>query len=224
MTTQSDGDTLAIALAEQLKNSLLHVVKLAEQPVISAEKIKLISQQSLRVIDAYTLGQDQTELPLEPLTTASVLYDAAQILDPIAKQFGYVLQVDSKGVHQPVLTNRQTLKDMLVLLASGLMQTNSASDSQPHIVLGTHRSRHGTVVGAFSNTHDINQATITRAKKLGGQAHQSLPGLTVGGGATLAIAMELSSRLQAPLKARRHTGLHGVGSLLAPSKQLSLVT
>lgn len=216
-------DTLAIALAEQLKSSLLQISKLAEQPQMAAEQIALISQHSLRVIDAYTLGNDQTRLPLEPLTAASVLYDAAQVLDPLARQLGYSLQIDAQGIHQPVLANRQALKDMLVLLATGLMQTATETAQQPKLVLATHRSRQGTVVGAFSESDELNQSAISMARRLGSQAHQRAPVLSASGGAALAVAMRLSQRLESPLKACTHAGLQGVGSLLIPSKQLSLV-
>lgn len=225
MTTQVGNDRLAVALAEQLKSSLLQITKLAEQSnTAPAEQIILLSQHSLRVIDAYTLGHDQARLPLEPLTAASVLYDAAEVLDPLARQLGYTLLVDAHGIHQPVLTHRQTLKDMLVLLATGLMQTaDEAVTKNPKLVLATHRSRQGTVVGAFCESQELNQTALTMAERLGSNVHQPTPVLSASGGAALAIAMQLSQRLEIPLKARTHGGLRGVGSLLSPSNQLSLV-
>lgn len=222
---QPSQDTLLmLTVAEQIKQSLQHITMMAESSTRQSDDIALVSQHSLRLLDAYTLATNQTELPLEPLTTAAVIYDAAQIIDPIAKQFGFTVNVDLHGTSRPVMTHRQTLKDLLVLLATGVMQVGSSNgQGSLELVLGTHRVKNGTVVGAFSPDFSASQAALRMSRRLRGIAFQPAPELSLAGGATLAVADHLSMQLRAPLKTYRHTALNGIGSLLAPSNQLKFV-
>jgi hypothetical protein len=81
------------ALAEQLKLPLLQIARQAELAVnhdnIYLNSINSIAEMSLRLIDGFLLSAEnygQEVLPLEPVSVSSLLYDTAQMLQPLAKQ------------------------------------------------------------------------------------------------------------------------------------------
>lgn len=217
-------DQLFNALAEQLKLPLLQIARLAELSPEVLPTIAAISEQALMLVDSYVLSRQQMDLLLEPVAASSVLYDVAQFIEPFAKQSGYQIEIDLKGNSKPIITNRQNLQAMLTLLGTSLIEAGAEDDTaEKYLVLGTHRSARGTVVGAFSNQIALSQQAINLTRQLHGRANQTAPELGLAGSARLAIADMLSERLQAPLKAYRHRSMLGIGSLLLPSKQLILM-
>jgi hypothetical protein len=135
-----------------------------------------------------------------------------------------LIELDQKGAAVPVLAHRESLKTLLILVAASLIETSEeTTKSDRRLVLGTHRSAKGTIVGAFSANTELSLRTLrlTRGLQLGSPQATSALGMT--GAAALAIADLLSEQLSAPLKAYRHRNMSGVGSLLLPSRQLQLV-
>ncbi|HUP26635.1 MAG TPA: hypothetical protein VM124_03265 [Candidatus Limnocylindrales bacterium] len=227
LTNGDQTDTLFTALAEQLKTPLLQIARLSEISESGANtRISVISEHALRLVDAYMQAQSQaqTKLLLEPFTTSSVLYDVANSLKPFANQYNYDLEIDVRGKSLPVMAHRISLRAMLTLLGASLIEAGSADViGKRYLVLGTHRSAKGTVVGVFSNQVFLSQKALQLTRQLHGRAVQPIPSLGQAGGAGLAIADRLSHQLSAPLRAYRHQSLTGIGSLLLPSRQLQLV-
>lgn len=222
----SPTEQLFTALAEQLKIPLLQIARLAELEQDSTlPRISVISEHALRLVDAYVQShvQAQTKLLLEPLSSSSVLYDVATLLQPFARQWDFQIEIDQQGRNVPVMTHRESLKTMLVLLGASLIEAGAEDENVPrHLILGTHRSARGTIVGAFSSHVAFSQRALQLTRQLHGRATQASPILGLTGGAGLAIADQLSEQLAAPLRAYRHRSLTGIGSLLVPSKQLQL--
>lgn len=221
------NDTLLFtALAEQLKIPLLQIVRLSEiTSGSSLPRISTISEQALRLVDAFVQSRDQQQMKLnvEPVNTSAVLYDVAQALYPLAKQFDFVVEIDQQGRSVPVMAHRQSLKTMLTLLGTSFIESGSEEENTTrHLILGTHRSARGTVVGAFSPQVKFSQNALEITRQLHGLATQSIPLLGQAGGAGLAIADKLSEQIHAPLRAYRHRSLIGIGSLLSSSHQLQL--
>ncbi len=227
MRQEDQTDTLFTALAEQLKTPLLQIARLSElSPTHDMARISVISEHALRLVDAYTQTQvqAQTKLLLEPLTSSSVLYDVANALQPFAKQYDYTIETDLRGKNVPVMAHRASLRLMLTLLGASIIEAdNAAGSGHRYLILGTHRSAKGTIVGVFSNQVSLSQKALQLTRQLHGKAAQSVPSLGQAGGAGLAIADRLSEQLAAPLRAYRHQSLYGIGSLLLPSRQLQLV-
>lgn len=220
-----EPDPLFAALAEQLKTPLLQIARISESGSRQAlTQINLISEQALRLVDAFSRSQDQTALALEPINSSVILYDVAQLIQPLAKATDYQIEIDLSGSGRPIMAHRETLETMLMLLSASLIEGGTEDDIDRHLILGTHRSSHGVVVGAFSNDSAVSQRALNMTRQLHGRAVQAAPALSSAGGAGLAIADKLSERLQAPLKAYRHRSLSGIGSLFVPSQQLSLVS
>lgn len=221
------GDQLFMALAEQLKVPLLQIARLSE---VSSEaalpRISVISEHALRLVDAYSQVniQNQAKLLLEPLTTSAVLYDVAIQLEPFAKQWDFKVEIDQQGKGIPIMAHRESLNTMLTLLGASLIEAGGETEDMPrNLVLGTHRSSKGIVVGAFSSQIELSQRAVQLTRELHGRATQSAPSLGLSGGAGLAIADQLSEQMHAPLRAYRHRSLAGIGSLLQPSRQLRFV-
>lgn len=226
----SATNQLLTALAEQLKMPLLQITRLAETDSRqSLPHISVISQQALRLVDAYVQAQSlmQTELVLEPVTTSAVLYDVAQELQPFAAHHEVTIELDQKGSAIPVLAHQATLKTLLTLLAASLIESASElvepRQASKRLVLGTHRAVKGTVVGAFSENAELTQRALRLTRELRLDTPHAIRALGMSGATALAIADQLSNQLTAPLKAYRHRNLTGVGGLLLPSRQLQLV-
>lgn len=229
MSSYNQMDTLFAAVAEQLKTPLLQIARLSELDDSTVlQRISIMSEHALRLVDAYmqTMVQAQTILLLEPVSSSAVLYDAANILRPFARQFDYDIEIDIRGKSVPIMAHRDSLRAMIVLLGASLIEAGAgeSANDQRYLVLGTHHAAHGTVVGAFSNNLTLSQKALQLTRLLHGRAAQVVPTLGLAGGGGLAIADKLSEQLSAPLKAYRHSSLMGIGSLLLPSKQLQLLT
>ncbi len=221
------ADQLLIALAEQLKMPLLQIARLAEtNHTASLPHISVISEHALRLVDAYVQAQTllQTELILEPVTTGAVLYDVAHELQAYADHHDVTIELDQKGTAVPVLAHRKTLKTLLTLVASSLIESaGDSTNSYKRLVLGTHRVSRGTVIGAFSADAEVTQRALRLTRELQLDTSHAVSALGMTGATALAIADQLSGQLAAPLKAYRHRNLMGVGGLLLPSRQLQLV-
>lgn len=227
MGSGDQTDQLFTALAEQLKMPLLQIARLAElSQEATLPRISVISEHALRLVDAYvqSRSQNQTVLLLEPLTTSAVLYDVAAELQQFARQNDYTIEIDLSGKGVPIMAHRQSLRTMLTLLGASLIEVSAEDETIPkHLVLGTHRSSRGTIVGAFSSHLGLSQHALQLTRELHGRATQVVPSLGLAGGAGLAIADRLSAQMSAPLRAYRHRSLTGIGSLFIPSQQLQLV-
>lgn len=219
-------DPLFAALAEQLKLPLLQITRLSEmggEPALS--RISLISDYALMLVDAFSLAHSQMQgkLLLEPITTTAILYDVAQSLEPFARQAQFEIEVDKQGREIPIMAHRDSLETMLTLLGASLLEASDDTDTSRRLVLGTHRTDKGTVVGAFSGHTPVTQKVIEMTRRLHGRAAHGVPVLRQAGGAGLAIADRLGEQMSAPLKSYRHKSLIGIGSLLTSSHQLQLV-
>ncbi len=226
MVQDQSIDPLFTALAEQLKVPLLQITRMSElNSANTLPRIAVISEQALTLVDAYLQARDsQTVLTLEPLAASSVLYEAAESLSRFAKQSNCSIEIDQVGRSVPIMANRRLLKTILVLLGSSLITADIEEEDSPRqLILGTHQSAKGIVVGVFSRQVNLSQRVINLAKQLHGRAAQSAPALGVSGGAGLVIADLLSQHLQSPLRSYRHRSMSGVGNLLLPSHQLQLL-
>lgn len=221
------NDSLFTALAEQLKVPLLQIARLSELNGIGTlPRISVISEHALRLVDAYVQShsQNQTKLLIEPINTSSVLYDVAHALEPFAKQSDCKIEIDQQGKAAPIMAHRESLKTMLTLLGASLIEAGTEDDeTKREIILGTHRSAKGTIVGVFSSNVALSQRALQLTRELHGRAAQVAPSLGIAGGAGLAIADGLSDQMDARLRAYRHRNLTGIGSLLRPSSQLKLL-
>lgn len=205
-------DTIGLHLTELLRDDMVRILSLSEHQADTNDAITMLAKHSLRMADAFLLANQQVQLALEPLTAVSVLEDVAHDISSLAKASGINVQVDVRGTCRPILAHRQSMRDMLTLIATAVLQRQDSSDNN-QLVLGTHRNVGGTIVGAFgSNHHDM------KLKQLTSLQHTNSPEVL------LAVASRLGERLQAQVKTYKHASLYGFGATFSQSRQLQLFT
>lgn len=221
----ADNDALLTALADHLRMPLLQIARLAELDHSQAlPRIGVISEQALRLVDAYVMARSQTELTLEPISAGAVMADVANALDSFARAADYHIVIDQTTPTGLVMAHAPTLKMMFLLLGSSIIEAGLEREAiDRRLVLGIHRSARGVVVGAFNSSLELTQDVLHMSRQLHGKARQAAPALGAAGAAGLAIADDLSNHMQTPLKSYRHKSLTGIGSLLLPTAQLALL-
>jgi len=215
---------LLTALAEELKLPLIHIARSTEKLGDSTSQMR--AEMALRLIDGYILGlqtNEQLALQLEPVTLASILYDTAEVLAPIAQERGYDLRVDVGGRYGPVMGDRKVLEQAFTILGFELMSAPAEEEATPTLTLATHRSKAGIVAGIFTDNAAISTDAFRRAKILLGSARQPMPAVTASSGAGIFIADSLLQTLSSSFKISRHHKQVGLAATLVPSRQLQLV-
>lgn len=221
----AENDALLTALADHLRMPLLQIARLAELGTPQTlPRIGVISEQALRLVDAYVMARSQAELTLEPLSAGAVMADVAHMLDDFARAADYQIVIDQSTPTGLVMAHKPTLKMMFLLLGSSIIEAGIEREAiDRRLVLGIHNSARGVVVGAFNSSLELTQDVLNMTRLLHGRARQAAPALGAAGAAGLAIADDLSSQMQTPLKSYRHKSLTGIGSMLLPTAQLQLL-
>lgn len=232
----NDQERLFLGLSEQLSRPLLQIARLSELASSGDAAAALnywqiagaIAQSSLQLVESYALSmrvQGQvTPLLLEPVTVSSLLYDTAQRLDPLAKQYGVELQLDTGPKLQPILTDRAVLQSAMGSLGQVFIEAQGGSDeAKPVVRLAAHRSRYGIVSGLYGSSNELGADSLRRAKAMHGKARQPLQRLVSGPAAGVFVADSLLATLAAHLHVARYHNLSGLAATLQPSQQLQLV-
>jgi len=236
--TQADTSSilsqqLLLSVAEQLKIPLLQIARQAEHQLltntnVAAETIQSTADSAIQLIDNYVMGVrlslDHARLAIEPVSISSVLYDAGQQLDSMAKSYGVDLQLNIAGRFGPVMAHRQGLQAALVSLGASLIEALPALEtSQLRLQLATHRCRYGVVAGLYADIPQLSNETLQQGRRLQSKARQPLANLTQSSGAGVFVADAILQAMQLELKVSRHHRLYGLGTVLQPSSQLQLV-
>ncbi|HMH30949.1 MAG TPA: hypothetical protein VK534_00545 [Methylomirabilota bacterium] len=224
---------LLLSVAEELKLPLLQIARQAESGRLTGETdlktIQATADTALRLLDNYVLGVRLALQPedfnLESVSISSVLYDTGQQLDSLAKSYGVDLELNIAGKFGPVLAHRQGLQAALVSLGAALIEAMPAHGKkhQLKLQLATHRSRYGIVAGVYADTKKLTNEALQQGKELQKHSRQPLLNLTHTSGAGIFVADNILQAMKLDLKASRHHGLHGLGTVLQPNPQLQLV-
>jgi len=233
-----DGQTpvlsqqLLLSVAEELKLPLMQIARQAEQGRAGGEAnlalIQSAADTALRLLDNYALGvrlaQEPKDLAVEPVAVSSVLYDAGQELDAIAKSYGVDLELNVSGRFGPVLANRQGLQAALTSLGAALIEALPAQETtQLKLHLATHRSRYGIVAGLYADTKQLSREALARGRELQRHSRQPFTGLTHTSGAGVFVADTILNAMSLRLRPSRHHNLYGLGTVLQSNNQLHLV-
>jgi hypothetical protein len=223
---------LLLGVAEELKLPLLQIARQAEQGKLTGEanltQIRSSAQTALQLLDNYALGvrlaQTPQVLDLEAISISSVLYDTSQELDAMAKLYGVKLELNVAGRYGPVMANRQALQAALTSLGAALIEAIPALEApQLKLQLATHRSRYGIVAGLYTDTKQLTNDALQKGRQLQGHSRQPLLSLTHTSGAGIFVADAILKAMNLNLRASRHHGLYGVGTVLQTNNQLQLV-
>ncbi len=229
---------LLLSVAEELKLPLLQIARQAEQLQLddsdgagatSLGTIQTTADMALRLVDGYVLGVrlalEPQQLNIEAISVSSVLYDAGQQLDALAKAYGVELELNIAGKFGPVMAHRQGLQAALVSLGAALIEALPAQGNknpQLKLQLATHRSRYGIVAGVYSDTKQLTNDALQRARQLQRVSRQPLLNLTHTNGAGIFVADAILHAMNLRLKASRHHRLYGLGAVLQPNYQTQL--
>ena len=225
---------LLLGVAEELKLPLLQIARQAEQARLSGvtdpKTIQTTADTALRLLDNYILGVrlslEPQQLDIESTSVASVLYDAGQQLDALAKNYGVGLELNIAGKFGPVMAHRQGLQAALVSLGAALIEALPAQGSpnpQLKLQLATHRSRYGIVAGIYTDTKQLTNDALQQGRQLQRVSRQPLLNLTHTSGAGIFVADAILHAMQLHLTASRHHHLYGLGAVLQPNHQMQLV-
>lgn len=223
---------LLLGVAEELKLQLLQISRQAEQLTLSGTPglnvVRTTADAALKMVDSYTLGVrlnlEPDALDVEAVSVSSVLYDTAQQLEGLAKNYGVTLELNVAGKFGPVLAHRQGLQAALASLGASLIEALPAQDNaQLRLQLATHRSRYGIVAGLYADTRQLSQEALERGRQLQRRSRQPLMNLTYTSGAGVFVADTILRAMSLRLRASRHHRLYGLGTVLRPNHQLQLV-
>lgn len=223
---------LLLNVAEELKLPLLQIARQTEHGQTSGEpdlaNMQATAEAALRLLDNYALSVrlnlESYRLEREPVSVSSVLYDAGQQLDALAKNYGVELELNVAGKYGTVMAHRQGLQAALVSLGAALIEALPALEGpQLRLQLATHRSRYGIVAGLYTDTKQLTNVTLQRGRRLRRHSRQPLVNLTHTSGAGIFVADSILQAMQLRLRASRHHRLYGLGTVLPPNNQAQLV-
>lgn len=215
-------ERLFTALVDQLKTPLLQISydsELAHDGALT--DIKTTATQALHLIETYILSTQQQELPLEPVTLSSVLYDVAQSLQPLAKQYGSDLDLRIEGRYGPVMAHRPTLAAGLVTIGQSLIEADNGAHSS--LTLAVYKHKSGLSAGVFGEVLDLTPQLFRRAMRLYGDSRQPMPSASAFSGAGFYVAQNLFEQMNTTLRVAHHRKLTGLAASFLPSTQLQLV-
>ncbi len=237
-TELSGEEKLFLVLAEQIARPFLqmsHLAELAERSGGSQssaataqwQTVQTLSQSSLQLVDGYALSlrlhAKLTPLNLEPVTISSLLYDAAQQLEPFARQYGVRLELEPGPRATPVLADRSVLQSAMASLGQVFVLAQSEAEEHSPVWLAAHRSRYGVVAGLYGHSPQLGVDSLRRAHQLQGRAREPLQRLVSGPAAGVFVADALLGALSSRLHIARFHKLNGLATTLQPSQQLQIV-
>lgn len=236
-TTQLNGqERLLLSVVEQLCKPLLQVSRMSELATTAGsdfpheeawQTVQAVAGSSLHLVESYALSlRLQGKLSLlevEPVTVSSLLYDAAQALQPYAKQYGVELDLDTGPRLAPILGDRTVLHSAMVSLGQVFIEATAEQESERLVRLAAHHGRYGVVAGLYGSAHSLGAESLRRARAMQGKARQPLQHLVSGPAAGVFVADSLLHTLSSRLHVARYRKLAGLAATLAPSQQLQLV-
>ncbi len=223
---------LLLNVVEQLKLPFLQIRQQAELNSITGNNdyagIQVSADYSLKLLDNYLLGlqlnHENVILDLESISISAVMYDTSQLLQQLALQYGVDLELNISGKFGPVLANRNALESALMSLGTTLIEAVSAErDKSIRLQLAAHKCRYGIVAGFYSNNNKITADLLKQGRKLIGVARQPITNLSYSSSAGIFVADSIFKSMKLNLQASRHHSLYGLGTVLTPSQQLSLI-
>lgn len=227
------SQTLLLTVAEELKLPLLQIARQTEQACQTGQTVDLpalqdTAQAALQLLDSYLLSvrlvAQPNEFDTEAVSVSSVLYDAGQQLDGLARNYGVELELHIGGRYGTVMANRQALQSALASLGAALIEALPALESpQLKLQLATHRSRYGIVAGVYSDTPRLTASALRQGQRLQGRSRQPLTAVSHTSAAGIFVADSILRAMRLKLHASRHHRLYGLGTVLPPNHQIQLV-
>ncbi len=228
-------EQLFMSLADGIGHTMQQLARLSEHagsnPDIQSEYWRAVhdlTQSSMQLLEGYTLSmrlaQGTVEPELEPIAVTSLLYDAAHLLEPLAKQLQVHLELDMPGRLSPIMSDRTILQSAILSLGQVFIAAQSGMHKEGGTVrLGAHRGRYGIVAGWYGEGLDLTTGALSRARKLRGVAEQPMGELASGAATGVFIADTLLHSVASRLHVARYHNASGLAVTLPTCQQLQLV-
>jgi hypothetical protein len=193
------------------------------------DTIRITADATLQLLDSYILGiqlagQESESFEIEPVSVASVLYDAGNQLQPIAKAYGVELDLQIDGKYGPVMAHRRGLQAALVSLGYSLVEALPAMEApQLKLELSAHRCRYGIVAGLYCETEQVTTQALRLGRQLYGRARQPLGDVSHTSGAGVFVADAILQSMKSQLTVSHHRKMHGLGAVLPLNPQLQFI-
>ncbi len=233
-TTTVPTDELLKSVAEQLKLPLMNIARQTELAQLlgrldptELQGIHTHAVAALRLVDSYMLGlellRDQSTLDLGPVSISSALTETAHALEPFAKQYGVIIELEIGGKYGPVMGNYEGLKAALMSLGYELIEAQAAHTRSTHLTLAATKGSQGIVAGMYSAYENLQAEHWRRAVELCGRAQQPFTTLTAGSGAGIFVADTILQAMDTRLRVGHYHKQRGLATVLRQSPQLQLV-
>ena len=232
----SEYQALLKAVADELKLPLIYIARQAELARLTnipkdraLAEVEQSAGAALEFVDSYLLGlqlaESQQTLELEPVSVASVVYDVAERLEPLAHQRKVRLNLELGSPLGPVMAHRAGLGAALLNMGASVIeaQTVSANDKPPIVTIAAYRDRSGVVAGLYAPGLQVSATELRAARQLQGIARQPLKRFSAGPSAGIFVAQNILEAMAGRLRAARYHKQAGLAAVLIPSQQLRLV-
>ena len=228
------SNNLLLSIIEQMKLPFVQIARQAELAQLGLEPdyrlIRTLAENGIQLIDGYSLGVqlanlNSYELTPESVSVSSVLYEADQQLQSLARLYNIQLKLNIGGRFEPVLAHRQGLQAAIIGLASALIEAlpSQSAGEQSTLQLATHRCRYGIVAGVYADLPSLSSDTLKRGRRLYGNSRQPLVTVSHTTGAGIFVADTIFKAMRLKLHISRHHRLYGLGVVLQPSSQLAMI-
>ena len=222
-----------INIAEQLKLPLIQILNQAELNSINGlnsnnKNIEVSAEYAIKLIDNYLLSlkleSSELKFKQESVSISSILYDSAESLNRLAKQYSVKLELDLNSNLSPVIANRIGLESAITSLGTSLIETLPAQeDSDNTLTLSSHKCRYGIVAGIYLKNTFISSNLLKAGRSLMPITRQPIPNLSHTAGAGIFVADNIFRAMQLNLRTSRHNDLYGLGTVLKSNYQLHLI-
>lgn len=219
------------ALIQELKLPLLQIARQSELARLQTDpaalkQIEATADAAMKLIDSYALSAQallgQQTMALEPVSVSAALYDTAQYLRKMGTLYECTIDVRVKGKVGLVMANPIGLQAALTSLAYSLISTPGRTRNK-RIVLTAEKTAEGIATGVASSGLHLPKDTLSRARKLYGQARQPLAQASHSQGAGIYVADILMQAMTAELRVAGGRGRSGFVATMLPSQQLAFL-
>jgi hypothetical protein len=232
---QTDEERLFLSLSEQLRHVFLLITRFAERagsmpPEVQTaqwQAVRDVSESAMFLTEAYAesgkLQHRLTSPEIEPVTVSALLYDAAERLRPLARQYDVELALDEVPRLTPVMSDRYILQAALTSLGQVFVLAQAEAENHMPLMFAAHRTRYGIVAGVYTEDSELTAEAFRKGRMLYGRSSQPLGKLVSGPATGVFVADALLQSISAKLHLARYHGRVGLGVTLPICDQLQLV-
>ena len=231
------GNESLVAAAHELKSPLVLIRQLAlllQDDKLTkaadrrqlAERIKLTSERSMRLVEALTRSTrlDEAEFALEPVQTSRLCEDVAHELTPLLKAMDKEIELHLPKQPSLALAHHELLRSATLGLCDNAL-THASDSKQPIILSAKNQPANATVrLSVRDHGPQISKDIFSRLRERLGKMPQPISDHPAASGLGLYIAGQFAGAMNGQLGAIAHRQLDTTFYIEIPSvRQLSFL-